>query len=97
MNGVEMIAAERQRQISEEGHSAEHDDDHNSEQLAAAAACYATPARFRHLLSFKRIGIWPWIGEFKPDPLDRKHDLVRAGALIAAELDRLLRAEAREG
>lgn len=44
---------------------------------------------------------WPWEAEaFKPTPDDRVRELVKAGALIAAEIDRLGRAASapeREG
>ena len=36
------------------------------------------------------VGMWPWDLEwFKPSPYDRIRELVKAGALIAAEIDRL--------
>jgi len=35
------VQAERQRQVSEEGWTHQHDDGHNAGELAAAAACYA--------------------------------------------------------
>lgn len=43
MNGAELIAAERQRQIEREGWTPSHDDQHIHGELAAVAACYATP------------------------------------------------------
>lgn len=80
---VEMIAAERSRQIDKEGWSPEHDDDqHRSGDLATAAACYIEPSLMRQW--------WPWENEWWK-PKDRIRDLVRAGALVAAEIDRLLR------
>ena len=89
--GIELIAAERQRQIEVEGFNAEHDRDAENE-LAAAAACYATPPPWRH----KRpdddpvpLG-WPWDDRYwKPTPDDRVRELVKAGALIAAAIDAL--------
>lgn len=39
--GIELIAEERQRQITEEGWTPEHDINHTNGQLASAAACYA--------------------------------------------------------
>lgn len=107
MSGVDLIAAERQRQVEAEGWTAEHDQGHTLGELAVAGACYALLARWgdatvlgRPLL---RSILWPWDAEwFKPaeypdPPYDKnvhrdKHvkDLVRAGALIAAEIDRLL-------
>ena len=39
---------------------------------------------------------WPWReGEWKPTPDDRVRDLAKAGALIAAEIDRIQRARGR--
>lgn len=88
-SGVELIAAERQRQITEEGWTPEHDGLHARGQLAEAAACYA-------MTDFHRGcgGVvpewWPWSDEYwKPCPDDRVRELVKAGALIAAEIDRL--------
>ena len=81
--GIELIAEERQRQIDEEGWTAEHDDEHEGGELADAAAAYALGDDW----------FWPWSEGFKQ--YDYKHDLIRAGALIAAELDRLIRMEAR--
>lgn len=40
--GIELIAAERDRQIEELGYDAEHDR-HHEDELAYAAACYAAP------------------------------------------------------
>lgn len=103
--GAELIAAERQRQIDAEGWSPEHDDTHENGELALAGACYAIPddgdasepVRFvtRSLLDGKDIPpLWPWHSSwYKRHPHDRKRELVKAGALIAAEIDRLQRAE----
>ena len=41
MNGADLIAQERQRQIDGEGYDAGHDDEHDMGELAAAAMCYA--------------------------------------------------------
>jgi len=104
-SGAELIAAERQRQIDAEGWTTDHDDGHDEGELALAAACYAIPddgdasepVRFptRSLLDGKEIPpLWPWEGRwYKRTPHDRRRELVKAGALIAAEIDRLQRAE----
>ena len=88
MSGTDLIAAERQRQIDVEGWTPEHDAKHTGDDLAAAAACYALPAG-----SARRdlqAAYWPWADHFwKPTPYDRVRELVKAGALIAAEIDRL--------
>jgi len=94
MNGIERIAAERQRQIEREGWTLEHDDEHRNGEMAAAAACYALTviphwAREQAIANF-----WPWEKRWwKPDPDDDIRDLEKAGALIAAEIERRLRAK----
>lgn len=90
---IELIAAERQRQIEQKGWSEEHDDSHCFGQLAAAASCYAAPTNFR-LMDPNRDEpmAWPWARyDWKPSPNDRKKELVKAGALIVAEIERLER------
>lgn len=92
MNGVELIAAERERQVNVEGWTAEHDDKHDAGSLVAAAVTYALEATFDGPLAK---GSWFqkfWMFEdswYKPK--DKVQDLVKAGALIAAEIDRLQR------
>lgn len=86
--GVAAIAAERRRQIEQEGWTPEHDDTHASGELAIAAACYVLSSS-----GFKREALWEiwpesWgVSWFKPT--DCRRDLVKAGALIAAEIARL--------
>ncbi len=86
MTGIELIAAERQRQVTAEGWTAEHDDQHNGGEMAFAAMCYADPDG----LSEPDI-YWPWEAEWWKPSGDRVRNLVKAGALIAAEIDRLER------
>jgi hypothetical protein len=105
--GIELIAAERQRQIAAEGYDAAHDDLHEQGELIEAARCYAYAAQVAEwheladwfgLDADGRINLpspsnarWPWArSEWKPtgDPV---RDLIKAAALIAAEVDRLLR------
>lgn len=100
--GVQAIAAERARQIKLEGWASVHDDVHVRGEIAGAAACYLLHGldvgrvdlkdRVRALV----IELWPWAADWWK-PKDRRRDLVRAGALIAAEIDRLDRLEARRG
>lgn len=94
MTGAERIAKERQRQIDEEGYSAVHDYGH-AEELAQAASCYALTPGHRQT---GRPGHehepfdWPWDPVYwKPTPEDRVRELEKAGALIAAAIDDLLR------
>jgi hypothetical protein len=90
--GAMLIAAERARQVADEGWTTAHDDAHaNGEILRAAHAYFAVvlnPARAEMIGAV----IWPWSPrEFKP-VADSICNLVKAGALIAAEIDRLKRA-----
>ncbi|MCW3466550.1 hypothetical protein [Chitinophaga nivalis] len=92
--GIEIIAAERRRQVNEEGFTTEHDDCHHVGELADAAMCYCMSPIYRPANNFPPLG-WPWLGPnndgFKP--CDRIKELAKAGALIAAEIDRLQRIE----
>lgn len=97
-DGAGQITKERERQIAEEGY-ADHDDQrYVLDELALAAVCYAMPPRYRELTGVvgNRPGVilWPWHSKHWK-PTDRKRDLVKAGALIAAEIDRMELAEAR--
>lgn len=88
--GIEIIAAERLRQIDVEGWDNDHDVLANSdEQLAEAAALYALP-EIRRVYEYNVNNLWPWDKKWwKPTPDDRVRELAKAGALIAAEIDRL--------
>ncbi|AZN72767.1 hypothetical protein D5400_17115 [Georhizobium profundi] len=97
------VMNERDRQVNEEGWSSEHDDFHVDESLAQAAACYALPdpelvtpgwpagARTRPRL-------WPknWAATWWK-PQDRRRNLVRAAALLLAEIERIDRADLMGG
>lgn len=95
--GASMIAAERERQVSEEGWTPEHDDNQCHGQMAIAGACYACPPDIE-------IQVWDVPSDCDGWPWDAKWDkrlkhgrlkqLAIAGALCAAEIDRLLRLEA---
>lgn len=89
VDGVSLIAAERKRQVEAEGWTPEHDDEHDTSELAQAAAVYAAPHPRNRIMD-----LWPWhYTWWKPGPT-RERELVKAGALIAAELDRLQRKSA---
>jgi len=99
MSGSQMIDNERTRQITSEGWTAQHDDEHDDAQLVEAARAYTWAAlcvvKFRAFsLDIKLLpNDWPkeWDkGWWKPsdDPI---RNLTKAGALIAAEIDRLQR------
>lgn len=77
------VLAERRRQVEVEGWTPSHDDEHTDGEMAVAAGCYAMDSG----------AYWPmsWdYGWWKPK--DRRQNLVRAGALIIAEIERLDRA-----
>lgn len=105
-SAIEDIAAERQRQIETEGWTPEHDDVHaDGGELSRAAACYAA-----HASAFQRVTVdltayrtadparhdygWPWSSSWWK-PSTPRRDLVKAGALIVAEIERLDRAALR--
>ncbi len=109
--GAEMIADERWRQVAEKGWTPEHDDRHEHNELAIAAACYAAHGtddvhvvtQHGALSMGGKIFVvgeeaLPF-GELVVFDSMRKKRLLRrlviAGALIAAEIDRLLRAGAK--
>lgn len=84
------IIAERQRQIIEEGWKPEHDDEHDKGELAMAAVCYINETGTVNRNGGKPWG-WPWGASWwKPDT--RRRNLVKASALILAEIERLDRA-----
>lgn len=91
---IGLIAAERARQIENEGYTYEHDDEHGAGELAMAAMCYCMLPLWRPA-EMAPLG-WPWsnldsMDGFKPSPDDRIRELVKAGALIVAEIERLQR------
>lgn len=93
--GIELIAEERQRQIEVEGWTEEHDDRHSQSELAIAGGCYALAYADRQSDMYLERAVnqfWPWDNKWwKPTPDDPVRQLVKAGALIAAEIDRLQR------
>lgn len=98
------VVAERRRQIEVEGWDREHDDEHDAGQLAKAAACYALCAgigtasgvgkedHYGFVAEYAKAGVpsplWPWANIYWK-PKNPRRDLVRAAALILAEIERL--------
>ena len=93
---IEDVLAERRRQVEAEGWTPDHDAAHHQGELAGAAACYAM-----HELSFTipniKLGhavavlvkdLWPWAASWWK-PTDRRRNLVKAAALLIAEIERL--------
>lgn len=81
------VLAERKRQVEFEGWTAEHDDEHTKGEMARAAACYAIPRTTWHAADILK-WLWPWSGSWWK-PADPRRNLVKAGALILAEIERL--------
>lgn len=82
------VVAERQRQQSAEGWTPEHDDQYGKSQLLWASSCYL----LNTIQPFNRIPMdWPWDSSWWK-PTNPRRDLVKAGALIIAEIERIDRA-----
>ncbi len=95
--GAQLISDERERQISEEKWTPKHDDEHKRKELANAAESYLGLHTAPDIYALKR-GLkpnpnwnWPWSGKWWKPSDDPIRNLVKAGALIAAEIDRLQR------
>lgn len=108
-DGIERIADERMRQLNELGWTDDHDDKHDRQELTYAAAILSMPPWEREGLEMIR-EMWPWDdtdpadlppkGKFSDRELPaqitlRRRELEKAGALLAAEIDRLDRLAAR--
>lgn len=94
------VLAERQRQVTTEGWTPEHDDKYEHGQLAGAASCYARHVNSRGWVFHSdpdnyrqepESTNWPWHHDWWK-PTNPRRDLVKAGALILAEIERLDRA-----
>ena len=93
-NALDDIANERKRQITTEGWTPEHDDAHTTGELAIAAGCYAIGSQLSGERDRVFARYWPWHKAWwKPDTARRM--LVKAGALIVAEIERIDRAAAK--
>jgi hypothetical protein len=94
-SGIQLIVEELQRLQKRDVNQLEQEE-YQDGKLALVAACYAEFAVLsddeRTEKSVGRDRYWPWEEEWwKPqNPL---HDLVHAGALIASEIDRILKEE----
>lgn len=95
------VLAERNRQITAEGWTPAHDDEHACDEIAAFASFYAMPPSAREW-DASSTGYGETLGEaIKPVDWqgktgDRRRELIKAGALILAEIERLDRASAKQ-
>lgn len=84
------VLEERKRQVSEEGWTPEHDDGHDIDySLARAAAAYAYFNDEIPAAAALASSLWPWHRQWWKPSSDRRRNLVKAGALILAEIKRL--------
>ena len=80
---MELIQGEREKQIARHGYSKKHDKIWVDGELAQAAAVYAMPAQKR------RVADWPFGMTFYRPELSRVDELIKAAALIVAEIERV--------
>ena len=93
------VQAERKRQITAEGWTPEHDDEHADGQMARAAACYALAGSSAPKDGTAALLVslaWPWDEQWWR-PSTARRDMVKACALGLAEIERLDRAAATQG
>jgi len=83
------VLAERQRQIQVEQFSPRTDDNYESGQLAEAAICYCFSA-LKYVMAHDGSPPkwWPWAKKWYK-PTTPRRDLVKAAALLIAEIERL--------
>lgn len=100
--GAQLIEDERLRQVEGEGYTEEHDNQNAAGELVGAAVCYALVSKIAnalrtdvHCYSQRLFGQWPfeWGSQHWKPSADRIRNLEKAGALIAAEIDRLMRSQ----
>jgi hypothetical protein len=84
------IARERERQISGEGYNYGHDDAHHTGDIARLACMYANPTRDLVYAAMEKY--WGDVSDWLKHKT-RRRDLIRAAALIVAEIERLDRSE----
>ncbi|WP_313400144.1 hypothetical protein [Acinetobacter variabilis] len=96
---IKDVINERQRQINQEFYSTENDDEYKQNELLRAAVCYAENVVRRGWVFDSSFGpdvyqeeevpdLWPWDLDFWR-PKNPRRDLVRAAALIIAEIERI--------
>lgn len=82
------VLAEHRRQITAEGWTPEHDDKYRHSEMLWAACCYV----LNTIQKYNRVPFdWPWRDEWWK-PTNQRRDLVKANALLLAEIERIDRA-----
>lgn len=86
--GSQLIRAERLRQISEEGYTKDRDSRYIHNELIDAAIAYCIVSKRPEDEQEIMVNWWPWDKEhFKPSK-NKTTNIKKAGALLAAEIDR---------
>lgn len=103
--GAELIALERAQHTKRENYDAAHDDAHDTGEIAKAGIAYifgaladVVPQVGNHDPEYMKQSAtnwWPWHRSYYKTHDKAIRKLVKAGALIAAEIDRLLRKNAK--
>ena len=97
------VIDERRRQVEAKGWTVDHDDNHRRGELAEAAACYANYVSVRAWVIGTPVddyvtraapAQWPWDDAYWK-PSNPRRDLVKAAALILAEIERIDRVGAQ--
>ncbi|ELY4780728.1 hypothetical protein SM077_002579 [Cronobacter sakazakii] len=94
------IIAERQRQKEKKGYTESRDDNYLPGVLNLAGAAYAVSASCLPDAKRRADRLWPWpeAGKYlNASSKDPRSALIKAAALIAAEIERIDRAELRKG
>jgi len=89
---LELVRAERLKQINKHGYTPEHDDEHTDGSIADAAACYAanTKAELMKVCSGDFRYLFPWEPQyFKKEEKSRQDQIITACAMLMAEWERL--------
>lgn len=102
MPAIDDVIAERRRQQEVEGWTPEHDDQHKTGEMPRAAGLYAISAGFAAKYLDGETETcpvpdgWPWAPEWWK-PTNSRRDLVKAAALIIAEIERIDRSVIEKG
>lgn len=95
---LQMVAAERKRQVAK-GYDAKHDDGHQEMEMVCAAIAFLKAAYAHDSFQEDASDMWPWE---EGAPVVERHDngtdnLVKAAAMIVAEIERRHRAADKSG
>ncbi|MCO7217087.1 hypothetical protein NH448_17860 [Halomonas sp. OfavH-34-E] len=96
-DALKLIRGERVRQVSKEGFTPDHDDQYADGELMAASICYLLAAVLQNagLQAHRQPPTgWPWASEWWRPAGGARRNLVKAGALLLSELERMDRTEA---